>query len=80
MAAWVSIRDAQVLALEQLHRHVQPALGLAQVVDRDDVRMAEAADRLGLAVEALVQLVLVAQLRREHLEGDDAARLRSRAR
>jgi hypothetical protein len=64
---------AQVVALEQLHRHVELAVGVAQVVDGDDVGVVQAADGFGLALEALMQLVLVGQHRREHLEGHHTA-------
>ena len=37
---------------DELHRDVRDALVLAEVVDRDDVRMVEATRRLGLASEA----------------------------
>ena len=48
----------EVAALEQLHRHVDLALLLAEVVDGDDVRVVEAGRRLGLALEALAQVVV----------------------
>ncbi len=59
---------AQVVALEQLHGHVEPPVGLVHVVDADDVGMAQLADRLDLATEALVQLFLGGELLGEHLE------------
>ena len=46
---------------DELHRHVDEVAGVADVEDRDDVRMAQAAGRLRFLVEAL--LVLRALLR-----------------
>ena len=43
----------EALALDDLHRDVVGALGLAAVVDRDDVRVREACRGLGLSAEAL---------------------------
>src|SRR5207249_2402153 len=64
---------AQVVALQQLHRHVELAGRLADVVDGDDVGMAETADGLRLPLEALVQLLLGPEVGGEHLEGDHPA-------
>ena len=52
---------AQLLTLQKLHGHVGQTLGLADVVDGDDVGMVEPAGRACLLVEAgfvLGQLVL----------------------
>ena len=43
---------AQRLALEQLRDGVGDAVVRAEVVDREDVRMGQRGDRLGLALEA----------------------------
>ena len=48
----------EVVALEQLHGHVDLALLLAEVVDGDDVRMVEARGGLRLALEALAQVLV----------------------
>ena len=65
---------AQLGALDVLHRHVALGLGLADVVDGDDVGMVEAARRARLLVEALfVHLRAVAVHRHvDGLDGDDA--------
>ena len=62
----------EVVALEQLHGHVDLALLLAEVVDGDDVRMVEAGGGLRLALEALAQLVVGADGGRHRLDGDVA--------
>ena len=49
---------AQVGALEQLHREVGHAVGLAEVEGGDDVRVVELARGLGLDEEALLVLGL----------------------
>ena len=48
-------RLLEVHALEQLHRHVGYALVLAELVDRDDVGVAQLARGLGLPLKALAQ-------------------------
>ena len=62
-----------VVSLEQLHRHVELAVDAPEVVDLHDVRVIEPADRLGLALEALMLLGGLPSLRSEHLERHDAA-------
>ena len=59
----------EVSTLEKLHGHEDLALLLAEVVDRDDVRVVEAGGRLGLAQEALADLVFGAQACRDGLDG-----------
>jgi hypothetical protein len=66
-------QGAKVLAVEELHGHVGAPVGLAQVEDGDDVGMAESADGLRLAGKALVKLVVVPDLRGQHLEGHHAS-------
>jgi hypothetical protein len=48
-----------VRPVEELHRDVVGVLGLAAVVDRDDVRVVERGGVLRLAAEALDELVVV---------------------
>ena len=50
-------------ALDVAHRQVQPAVGLAGVVDRDDVRVLERRCELGLAQEALAEALVQGELR-----------------
>ena len=63
----------EVVALQELHRHVDLALVFAEVEDGDDVGVVEPRGRLGLAVEALPQLFVGADRRRHRLDGDVAA-------
>ena len=59
------------LAREELHGEEELALaGAAEVRDGDDVRVLQAARRLGLALEAARELVLAAQLRQQDLDGE----------
>ncbi len=53
-----AISVAQVLAFEQLHGHEDEPLLLSEVVYGDDVGMGEEGRRLGLALEALLRLVV----------------------
>ena len=59
----------QVGALDQLHREVEQAVVVAGVVDRDDVRVPQCGGRARFADEALAELVVLRELRGEHLEG-----------
>ena len=71
-------RDDQLLErppVEVLHRDVVRALGLAAVVDRDDVRMRERGRVLRLAAEALDELLVVRVAVVEDLDRDAAAEL-----
>ena len=62
------------LALEQLHREVEPAVGrAAEVVDLDDVLVVDLGDRRRLAPEPLDREVVARQLGVEHLDRDLAA-------
>ena len=54
---------------DELHHDVEDAFGLADVVDRDRVRMAQAGRGASLAEEASDSLVAAA-IRAEHLERD----------
>ena len=67
---------AQRLALEQLGHGVGDAVVRAEVVDREDVRMRERGDGLGLALEARERVGVRGQLRGEDLDGDLAVELR----
>ena len=70
--------DDQLLeraAVEELHRDVVGVLGLAAVVDRDDVRVVERGGVLRLAAEALDELVVVPVAAVEDLDRDAAAEL-----
>src|SRR5439155_10683735 len=70
--------DDQLLeraAVEELHRDVVGVLGLAAVVDRDDVRVVERGGVLRLAAEALDELVIVRVAAVEDLDGNAAAEL-----
>ena len=59
---------AQRLALEQLRDHVERAVGLAEIVNRQDVRMGQRRDRLGLALEAREGLRAPGELPGEDLD------------
>ena len=62
------------LALEQLHREVEPAVGrAAEVVDLDDVLVVDLGDRRRLAAEPLDREVIARQLGVQHLDRDLAA-------
>ena len=59
------------LALEQLHREVEPAIGrAAEVVDLDDVLVVDLGDRGRLAAEPLDREVVARQLVVQHLDRD----------
>ena len=62
---------AQVLALEELHRHVEEAVLLPEVVHGDDVRVVEKRRRLRLALEALQGLVAGGDPGGERLQGHE---------
>ena len=71
-------RDDQLLerpSLEVLHRDVVGALGLAPVVDRDDVRVGERSRVLRLPAEALDELLVVRMPVVEDLDRDPPAEL-----
>ena len=62
----------EVRALQQLHGHVDLAVLLAVVVDGDDVRVVQAGRGLGLALEALAQRVVGAELGGDRLDRHEA--------
>ena len=71
-------REDQLLqraAVEVLHRDVVRALGLAAVVDRDDVRVRQAGGVLRLAAEALDELLVARVTVVEDLDRDVPAEL-----
>ena len=55
------------------HRDVDEAVGVAGVVDRDDVRVVDRGDRLRLADEALTELVAADEVRAEGSSGQPCA-------
>jgi hypothetical protein len=63
---------AQVGAVDQAHVDVEPAVDLAEVVDRDDVGLAQPGRDAGLAAEPAGVLRVVGQDLREELDGDVA--------
>ena len=65
------MRSASTPPLRQVHDEVRTSVGeLADVVDRDDVRAADAAQQLRLADEALARRRVVRVFGREDLDGD----------
>ena len=65
---------AQVLALQELHHHVQPVLFVAaEVVDADDVFVGEIAGRAGFGEEAGFGLLVLAGGVGEDLDRDGTA-------
>ena len=70
----------QRLALEELHDQVGDAVLLAEVVQDADVRMVQRADDAGFAIEALAELRVGGELRRQDLDRDVRSRRVSTAR
>ena len=66
---------AQRLALEQLHDGVGRRALPPEVVDREDARVRERGDRLGLALEAGERLRRLREVRRQHLHRHVAVEL-----
>jgi hypothetical protein len=62
----------EAAALDELQRQKRPAVGLAHLVDLDDVGVVQARHRPGLAGEALPLLRAGALVGADHLEGHDA--------
>jgi len=60
----------ELLPVQELHDDEEPAVVFAQVVDRDDVGVAQRRAGLGLAVEARLQLVGGVAVAGDDLEGD----------
>ena len=63
---------AQRLAFEQLRHRVRRAIAVADVVNRQDVRMRERGHRAGLALEARERVRVGGHGRRHDLDGDVA--------
>lgn len=61
----------QVLALEQPHVDVELAVDVAEVMDRNDVRLGQPGSDLRLSKETLPEGVIRRQVRRQHLQSDD---------
>ena len=61
---------AQLLALQEFHRHVGEVAALADVVDGDDIGVVEAAGGLGFLVEAPFVLLHLLRVER-HVDGLD---------
>ena len=62
----------EVASVDEPHRQVQPAVGLAGVVDRDDVRVLERGGQLGLSEEACPEAIVLRQLGGHELERERA--------
>jgi hypothetical protein len=60
----------QRAALDEFHDEVRPPVQLAAVVNLDDVRMAKASRRFGLAQEPTPLLRLSVRAGQQHLQGD----------
>src|SRR5205085_12048601 len=56
-AAFALERFAKAFAFDHRHHEIRNALALADLIDRDDVRMPEFRDRFGLALKSLQQVV-----------------------
>ena len=61
---------AQVRALDEAHREIEHALGLAGLEDRHDVGMVDRRGELSLGLEALAEVAVAGELGRDHLQGD----------
>ncbi len=66
-------RLPQIHAIHELHEQVVKPARLPEIVDRDDVRMIERRERLGLVRETFGKLRIGHPLRREQLQRDQAA-------
>ena len=71
---------AQRPARHELHREERRAVGLADVVDRDDVRVVQGGGGARLVREAREALLVVGEMRGKNLERDLAAEARVAAR
>jgi len=72
----VAQETLQIPTLDQAHDDEELALGLANVVDGDDVGVLERSRELGLLQEALAEALIRHQLRREQLESNVALQAR----
>src|SRR5512144_1949322 len=66
---------AERLTLDVAHHEEDEAVGLADAMDRHDVRMRESRGRARLAEEPLARLRAAREVRRQHLDGDVAVEL-----
>ena len=66
----------QRLAFQVLHHQEVDAVLVADIVERADVRMAQARNGLGFAVETLARLRIARKMRGQNLDGDDAVKPR----
>ena len=71
-----AIRRSSGSPFHQLHGQKVDAVGFLDRVDRDDVRVVELGERLGLPSKAAEPLGIPRHLGGQHLEGDVAAELR----
>ena len=71
-AALLGQQGAQIGALDEAHRHVQPVALLPGVVDRHHVRMLERGGDPALALEAGAELGVTGDARRDQLQRDPA--------
>ena len=62
----------QVAALDQPHVDVEAAVDFAVVMDRDDVRAVQSCRGVGFAAESPLKVLVLRQIRGQHLDGDDA--------
>src|SRR5450759_4725265 len=69
---WIAMRLAQVGTLREAHRDPEGAVVVSRVVHREDVRVVERGRRPGLRERFLADPLVLAQPRRERLEGDPA--------
>ena len=67
---------AQVGAIHELHQQIVQRAGLAKVMNGDDVRMIEAGQGAGFAVEPLGKTGIAGHRRRQHLQGDQTVQCR----
>jgi len=71
----VGYKGAQVFTLQKLHHQIGVAvIGvavlIAEVVDRDDIRMLQFAHTLGFTIESLQELGVIGKPYCHHLDGD----------
>ena len=59
---------AEVLALDELHGHEVDAVGIADLVDRDDVRVVERRRRARLALETAHALLVLGEAHRQQFQ------------
>ena len=62
----------QRLALHAFHHQIVQTVLTSHVIQHADVRMVQAGDVFGFALEALPQCRIIGQMRRKNLEGDNA--------